>query len=225
MRKFIFVLLWFSCMSCGQSSSGRGYNFDKPDAPVTKNKIPSKYRDLAYRLDTMFSKMAVGKNFNGAVIVSKNGEVVYQKAFGYADKEHNIPLTDTTLFQLASVSKVITATSVLMLLEKGLIKLDDKFSDYFPEFPYPNITIQHLLSHRSGLPNYIYFLNDLVSNKTTKLSNSEVLKLMAERQPKVYLKPDKAFNYCNTNYALLALLVEKISQRPFSEFLAEEIFT
>lgn len=163
-------------------------------------------------------------NFNGAVIVSKNGEVIYQKAFGISDKQNKLPLTDTTMFQLASVSKVVTATSVLMLFEKGLIDLEDKFAKYFPDFPYPDISIKHLLSHRSGLPNYLYFLNDVVSDKTAKLRNEDVLRLMIERQPKIYLKPNQAFNYCNTNYALLALLVEKVSKKTFSNFLHDEIF-
>ncbi|MBL7895522.1 MAG: beta-lactamase family protein, partial [Bacteroidia bacterium] len=127
-------------------------------------------------------------------------------------------------FQLASVSKVITATAVMMLVEKGLVKLEDTFASYFPEFPYETITIKQLLAHRSGLPNYLYFLNDVVSNKTTVLTNQEVLRLMAERKPKPYLRPNKAFNYCNTNYAMLALLIEKVSRKTYSNFLYEEIF-
>lgn len=225
MKKLILISFCLTCFSCGQSSSGSGeYNFSKPDAPAVKNNVNSRYKDVADRLDTLFSKMANYNNFNGAVIVSKNGEIIYQKAFGISDKENKLAITDSTMFQLASVSKVITATSVLMLYEKGLIKLEDKFADYFPGFPYTDITIKNLLSHRSGLPNYLYFLNDLVSNKTMKLTNEDILKLMIERQPKVYLKPDKAFNYSNTNYALLALLVEKVSKKTFSNFLRDEIF-
>jgi CubicO group peptidase (beta-lactamase class C family) len=191
---------------------------------MIKSLVPEKYRVLSQRVDSVFSQMVTYGGFNGAVIVCKEGEVIYQKAFGIADKENNIPVTDSTMFQLASVSKVITATSVLMLAERGLINLDDAFSDYFPEFPYTNITVKHLLSHRSGLPNYLYFLNDLVSSKENKLSNKDVLEHMISRKPALYLKPDKAFNYCNTNYALLALLVEKVSGKDFSVFLQEEIF-
>jgi CubicO group peptidase (beta-lactamase class C family) len=223
-KRIAFVIFWLTCLSCGQSSSAKGYNFPRPGAPNIRY-ISEKFKGLAYRLDTLFCKMADCNSFNGSVIVSKNGEVIYQKAFGYADKESKTPLTDTTMFQLASVSKVITATSVLMLVEKGLVKLEDPFANYFPEFPYPEITVKHLLAHRSGLPNYLYFLNDLVSNKTIKLSNRDVLDLMIERKPALYLKPNKAFNYCNTNYALLALLVEKVSGRTFSNFLQEEIFS
>lgn len=225
MRKLIFLILWLSCLSCGQSNSDLGFlRFKRPDAPKIVEKANVKYRDIAYRLDTLFSRLVGFNGFNGAVIVCKDAEVIYRKAFGFADKENKIPVTDTTAFQLASVSKVITATAVLMLVEQGLINLDDNFATYFPEFPYDNITIKHLLSHRSGLPNYLYFLNDIVTSKNKVLTNSEVLKLMVEKKPALYLKPNKAFNYCNTNYALLALLIEKVSEKSFSAFLNDEIF-
>lgn len=225
MRKLFFIVFCLICFSCGQSNSENGMiAFAKPEPPVI-GKIPfSKYRDIAYRLDTLFEQMAVHNGFNGSVIVAKDAEVIYQKSFGYADKRNNVLLTDSTSFQLASVSKVITATAVMLLVEKGLIKLDDTFASYFPLFPYDKITIKHLLSHRSGLPNYLYFLNDIVTSKDRVLTNREVLELMIEKRPGLYLQPNKAFNYCNTNYALLALLIEKISKKTFSNFLREEIF-
>jgi CubicO group peptidase (beta-lactamase class C family) len=198
--------------------------FARPEAPLIGEVIPAKYKDVAFRLDTLFTKMVGLNGFNGSVIVAKDAEVIYQKAFGFADKKNNIPLTDTSSFQLASVSKVITATAVMLLIEKGLIKLDDTFASYFPEFPYSTITVKHLLSHRSGLPNYLYFLNDIVTSRTEVLTNSEMLRLMIEKKPALYLQPNRAFNYCNTNYALLALLVEKVAKKSFSNFLAEEIF-
>jgi CubicO group peptidase (beta-lactamase class C family) len=198
--------------------------FSKPEAPHIGKVTPAKYKDVAFRLDTLFTNMVGCNGFNGAVIVAKDAEVIYQKCFGYADKKNNVLLTDTTSFQLASVSKVITATAVMLLIEKGLIKLDDTFASYFPEFPYYNITIKHLLSHRSGLPNYLYFLNDIVTSKNRVLTNQEVLQLMVEKRPALYLQPNRAFNYCNTNYAMLALLIEKVSKKTFSNFLREEIF-
>lgn len=224
MRTAAVILFWLICLSCGQSNSVV-YRLSRMMAPpVIKNRISEKNKLLAARLDSVFNDMTTKCGFNGAVIVSRQGEVIYQKSFGFADKENNVPVTDTTMFQLASVSKVITATSVLTLVEKGLIKLDDSFSKYFPDFPYSDITIKHLLSHRSGLPNYLYFLNDMVSSKVNKMTNQEVLDQIVARKPALYLKPDKAFNYCNTNYALLALLVEKVSGKTFSDYLYEEIF-
>lgn len=225
MRKVIFIVCWLTCFSCGQSNSEFGMlGFSKPEAPHIGKVTPAKYKDVAFRLDTLFTKMVGCNGFNGAVIVAKDAEVIYQKCFGYADKKNNILLTDTTSFQLASVSKVITATAVMLLIEKGLIKLDDTFASYFPEFPYDKITIKHLLSHRSGLPNYLYFLNDIVTSKNRVLTNQEVLQLMVEKRPALYLQPNRAFNYCNTNYAMLALLIEKVSKKTFSNFLREEIF-
>lgn len=225
MRKLFFIFFCLICFSCGQSNSEYGrLGFTKPEAPHIGKISPAKYRDIAFRLDTLFTKMVGCNGFNGSVIVAKDAEVIYQKCFGYADKKNKIPLTDTTSFQLASVSKVITATAVMLLIEKGLVKLDDTFASYFPEFPYDKITIKHLLSHRSGLPNYLYFLNDIVTSKNRVLTNREVLQLMVEKRPALYLKPNRAFNYCNTNYALLALLIEKVSQKTFSNFLREEIF-
>lgn len=223
MRKVIFIICWLTCFSCGQSNSEfGGMGFMKPGAPAVIKRT-SKYKDIAFRLDTLFAKMS-SNGFNGAVIVAKDGEVIYQKAFGYADKKNNIPVSDTTSFQLASVSKVITATAVMTLVERGLVKLDDTFASYFPEFPYTTITIKQLLAHRSGLPNYLYFLNDFVTAKDKMLTNTEMLQLMVEKKPPLYLKPNYAFNYCNTNYALLALLVEKVSRKTFSNYLREEIF-
>lgn len=225
MKRIVIIIFLLTCLSCGQSNSGtRLLSLIITGAPEVKEEVSAKYRDAVFRLDTFFNKLVSLKAFNGSVLVAKEGEVIYHKSFGIADKENKMPVTDSTSFQLASVSKVITATAVMMLVEKGLIKLEDTFSSYFPEFPYENITIKHLLSHRSGLPNYLYFLNDLVSNKTTVLTNAEVLRLMIDRKPKPYLRPNRAFNYCNTNYALLALLIEKVSHKTYSNFLSDEIF-
>ena len=225
MKKLVAITFLLCCLSCGQSNSGtRLLSLIIPGEPKVKNEVSAKYRDAVFRLDTFFNKLVTLKAFNGSVLVAKEGEVIYHKAFGIADKENKVPVTDSTSFQLASVSKVITATAVMMLVEKGLIKLDDTFASYFPEFPYETITIKHLLSHRSGLPNYLYFLNDVVSNKTSVLTNDEVLRLMIERKPKPYLRPNRAFNYCNTNYALLASLIEKVSHKTYSNFLNDEIF-
>ncbi len=225
MRKLFFITFCLICFSCGQSNSEYGMlGFSRPEAPVISKVVSAKYRDVAFRLDTLFAKMVGVNGFNGSVIVAKDAEIIYHKAFGFADKRNNVPLTDTTSFQLASVSKVITATAVMLLIEKGLIKLDDTFASYFPEFPYDKITVKHLLSHRSGLPNYLYFLNDIVTRQDRILTNREVLQLMVEKRPGLYLQPNRAFNYCNTNYALLALLIEKVSKKTFSNFLREEIF-
>jgi CubicO group peptidase (beta-lactamase class C family) len=128
------------------------------------------------------------------------------------------------MFQLASVSKVITATAVLMLHERELLDIEKPLSDYFPDFPYENVRIKDLLNHRSGLPNYIYTLGTEICKPNYKMSNQDMYNCFVSQKASPYLKPDKRFNYCNTNYALLALLVEKVSGKTFQNFLREELF-
>ncbi|MBK7666072.1 MAG: hypothetical protein IPJ32_01250 [Sphingobacteriaceae bacterium] len=88
MRKVIFIVCWLTCFSCGQSNSEFGMlGFSKPEAPHIGKVTPAKYKDVAFRLDTLFTKMVGCNGFNGAVIVAKDAEVIYQKCFGYADKK------------------------------------------------------------------------------------------------------------------------------------------
>ncbi len=222
MRKVLFILmLVFTAVFC--------VNFLNPGSPVFKVekpiiKKPDTDNKVSHRLDSMFSKWHELNNFNGSVLIAREGKILLQKSYGLAYKEGQIPLTDTTMFQLASVSKVITATAILMLYERNLINLEKPFKEYFPDFGYEEISVKQLLNHRSGLPNYIYFLNTEIGNSTSKLNNNEMYELMCYKAPAPYLKPNKRFSYCNTNYALLALLVEKVSGISFETFLKKEIF-
>ncbi|MBL7895458.1 MAG: beta-lactamase family protein, partial [Bacteroidia bacterium] len=145
MKRIVFIIFWLTCLSCGQSNSGAElYRLLEKGEPKVKDEVNAKYRETVNKLDEFFNHLVSLKAFNGSVIVAKEGEIIYHKAFGIADKENRMPVTDTTSFQLASVSKVITATAVMMLVEKGLVKLEDTFASYFPEFPYETITIKQL---------------------------------------------------------------------------------
>ena len=93
--------------------------------------------------------------FNGNILVAENGEIIFQKSYGYSDFDTKRMLNDTSVFELASVSKQFTATGILLLMDKGKLKLTDSLRQYFPELPYSNITIYHLLTHTSGLPDYM----------------------------------------------------------------------
>ncbi len=127
-------------------------------------------------------------------------------------------------FQLASVTKPITAIATLLLVDQGLIKLEDTIQTIFPDFPYKDISIQMLLSHRSGLPNYMYFADSLWLDREHSISNRDVLNLMIEHHPQRYYPPDRRYNYSNTNYALLALIVEDVSDMAFNLFVKTRIF-
>jgi CubicO group peptidase (beta-lactamase class C family) len=226
--KYILPLIVFSflILNCNQTE---GYTvkstFNTPQKPFVVSTVDStKYHDEIFRLDTLFQKMYKSNTFNGNVLIAKNNQIIYQKSFGYAIKENNTELSDSSLFQLASVSKVITGIGALLLYEQGKLKLEQEVSEILPEFPYKGITIKHLLSHRSGLPNYTYFCCEYLKNDNTQLSNQDVLDLMATHQPKSIFKQGLRFNYCNTNYAILALIIEKISGKSYSSFMQDELF-
>ncbi len=219
----ILTILLIMFLSCGNSTS-KVKNFIKSQKASVSIELHSYKKIIVFQLDTLFSNMNINGNFNGSVIVAKSGTILYKKSFGYCNKETNCLLTDSSMFQLASVSKIITATAVLMLYEREQLDINKNFNYYFNDFPYDGITIKQLLNHRSGLPNYMYFLNNEIAKPNYKMSNAEMYNYILEKNPKAYLKPDTRFNYCNTNYALLALLVEKISGKTFNQFVNEELF-
>jgi CubicO group peptidase (beta-lactamase class C family) len=157
-----------------------------------------------------------------AVIVIHQGKVLYEKAYGLADLHKKIPCTTHTDFRLASVTKQFTAMSILMLAQQKKLSLDDSMTKYFPEFPdYGKpITIRHMLSHRSGLPDY----EDLIPNGTTiPVSDRNALNLL-RTQTHGYFPAGSEFRYSNSGYCLLSLIVEKVSGMPFSQFLQANIF-
>ncbi|MHC2993351.1 beta-lactamase, partial [Pontibacter sp. HJ8] len=164
------------------------------------------------------------RGFNGTVLVTKYDQIVYKGAFGYADFKSKDTLTTQTVFQLASVSKQFTAMAIMMLKEQGKLHYDDSVQQYIPDFPYKGITIRQLLTHRSGLPNYTYFSDELWPDSKVDLTNDDVLSLMALHQPKIYYKPDVRFDYSNTGYSLLATVVEKASGLPFATYMQQHIF-
>lgn len=224
-RFLVLSILLFLFLSCGHSS---GDVFDNDSvsskAPTVFTKLSREQRELAARIDLFFTRLHSNGSFNGSILVAKAGRVLYKKSLGILDKKQNVPLSDTSMFQLASVSKVLTATAVLLLHERGLLDIEKGFDHYFPDFPYPGVTVRELLNHRSGLPNYIYCLNDEICRPDYRMTNTTMYNSMVQRRPDPYLRPGRRFNYCNTNYALLPLLVEKISGKTFSEFLRDEIF-
>lgn len=181
-------------------------------------------RRLGFQLDSIFNYWHKRKGFNGTVLVTKYDQVVYKGAFGYADFHRKDTLTTQTAFQLASVSKQFTAMAIMMLKEQGKLQYDDSVQQYIPSFPYQGVTIRHLLTHRSGLPNYTYFSDELWPDRNKPITNDDVLDLMASHKPHIYFEPDKRFNYSNTGYFLLASIVSKTSGMPFATFMQKHIF-
>ncbi len=165
--------------------------------------------------------------FNGAWLYAENGKIVSKGALGFRDPENTLPITEDTIFQLASVTKQFTAAAVMLARREGLLELDDGIIKYFPEIPYPGVTVRHLLTHTSGIPDYFddadWFIRIWKEEKRVP-GNDEILRFLCETKAKPYFAPGEGLHYSNTGYNLLALLVERLSGIPFEEFLQKNIF-
>lgn len=175
-------------------------------------------------IDSIFTKISKGYWFNGAVAYLEHGCLIYQKAFGISNFRTKDTLSINSPFQLASVSKMFAGMSALILVEDGLLNLDADIKEYLPEFPYDSVTTKMLLTHRSGLSRYMSLAHDKWTNKSIPLTNDDMLDLFAEYAPDPYFQPDKGFHYCNTNYALVATVIEAITGMPYAEFVQQRIF-
>ena len=164
--------------------------------------------------------------FNGGILIAKDGNIVYEKYIGFADLKprHQDSVTANTPFQIASTSKTLTAGAILKLIQEGKISLEDSISKFFPGFPYPGITVKSLLSHRSGLPNYLYYMEKSPWDRKKLASNADVLKTLYDWHPAPAYRPNARFHYCNTNYVLLALIIEKVSGLPYPVYMKKNIF-
>ncbi|MGX5855201.1 serine hydrolase domain-containing protein [Dyadobacter jiangsuensis] len=165
--------------------------------------------------------------FNGNVLVVQKGKILYQNSFGFAHMKAKDTLTADSRFQLASLSKPFTAVAVLKLIQEGRVALDDSVQRFFPDFPYHGVKVDMLLSHRSGLPNYIYSFDDSVRHGRKYPDNLNIMDWYAKvvPTPTPYNRPGRSFNYCNTNYCVLAAIVEKVTGDSFGKYLNSQIFT
>ena len=209
----------------------------KADTPVLKNEIStnvfqphtlSKKDSLRYNnaVAEVLEKNLLRGSFNGAILVAKDGGIVYERYVGVKDPRvrGKDSITAETAFQIASTGKTMTAAAVLKLWEDGKLSLDDLVTKYFPQFPYEGVTIKTLLNHRSGLPNYLYYMEKGKWVRTQQATNMDVMNTLITWQPPKAANADKRFQYCNTNYVILALIVEKVSGLAFPEFMKKTIF-
>ena len=182
--------------------------------------------------------MIEGTGFSGVVLVTKNGKTVCESAKGTENKFSNKKITADTKFCIGSVSKQFAAAAILLLRQDGQLSVVDKLSKYFPDYRYGNeLTIRHLLDMRSGIREFydVEYIDDaftelptgelrgVITNDNTVEENREILEDWLLRQP-LEFEPDTAFEYSNSNYFLLARIVEIVSGQSYNEFLRERIF-
>jgi CubicO group peptidase (beta-lactamase class C family) len=181
--------------------------------------------DKKYGTSLFFEKAWSEKNDNVSFLVAKNGQIIYENYMGYANKRTDEKITKDTPLHIASVSKVLTATAILMLIDAKKIKLNQKATTLIDGFPYPDVTVQTLLNHRSGMRNYAYFTFENNNwDKKKILTNEDIVKVMVDKEIALETKTDTRFSYCNTNYAMLALIIEKATGLKYPEAMKEMIF-
>ncbi|MFT3747320.1 MAG: serine hydrolase domain-containing protein [Agriterribacter sp.] len=191
------------------------------DSSISKAELARYYSAAQEFYEDILEK----SHFNGEFLVAKKGEIIFEKYSGYGHLDQKDALTENSALHLASVSKTFTAMATLKLWEEGKLQINDEVSAYLTGFPYKGITIKTLLNHRSGLPNYVHVMEQLGWDKRKIVTNQDVLQFLVEKKKNLQVgAPDRSFHYCNTNYALLALIIEKVSGIPYPQFIYENFF-
>lgn len=160
------------------------------------------------------------------VAIIKKGQVIYQRAYGYANLEFAVPNSSSTVFHIASLSKQFTALAVLLLANDGKLSLSDSINQYLPEMPVfgKPITILQLLNHTSGLREWIYLLGMQGHTLNEMFTQEQVIRVLSQ-QHSLNFQPGSQFMYVNSGYNLLARIVERVSGQSFSKFINDRIFT
>ena len=197
----------------------------KPAGP--EKRLPANYvNSITGRINHFYNKNWPNNSMNGSFLVARNGQIIFERYNGFANKNEGTKITAETSVQIASVSKVLTATAVLKLVNAGKIDLDQKVNTILKTFPYENCTIRMLLSHRTGMRNYAYFTDrdKSVWDRHNQLTNQDILDILATKNIALEAPTGTRFSYCNTNYAMLALIIEKITGLKYKEAMSEMIF-
>lgn len=172
-------------------------------------------------LDKYMNAQVSINEFSGNVLIAQKGKIIFEKAFGMADREWNIPNTVNSKFEIGSITKQFTAACILSLSEQGKLSLDDKLSKYFPNFPKgDSVTIHMLLTHTSGIKGYTE-VPEFWKVATIPLEKDSIVALIA-KQPYEF-SPGSNWNYSNSGYFLLGYIIEKVSGNKYSEYVLKNV--
>ncbi len=179
--------------------------------------------DRLERIEAFLDTIGNNGNFNGAVLISQNGEVLVSRAYGLANVEWDIPNTVQTKFRIASLTKQFTAMAILLLQERGSLTVQDPVCQYFEECPeaWQDITIHHLLTHTSGIPEHVN-PQTLRETGTSSIRPSEIIDLFKDRP--LDFPPGETWQYSNSGYIVLGYIIDEVSGVPYQRFLRENFF-
>ena len=248
--KYLLTILLFPLVliSCGQVSSQSENSKDAPklledysiqeiDSLFEKQNDNFRLHELETFTTHLFSEL------NGTMLIYRDGAIIERKTSGLlrfyipkngyetwsaaelkaAKNKSSNRLKHTTFYELASISKQFTAAAVLTLVQDGKLKLTDTLTAFYPELPYPNVTIHQLLSHTSGLPEYFNFPISYFDT-THLLTNQELITILIKEKVPSIFSPGYNYKYINTNYVLLAAIVEKVADLRFEDYVHQRIF-
>ncbi len=206
MKKYGLLLLIISIISC------------QPTTKLPENIIDAKYEN---QIDELFIKYAQPQP-GASVLVIKNEQIVFAKSYGLADRERQTKATNASNYRIASLTKQFTAAGILLLIEEGKLTYQTTLKDIFPDFPAygKTVTIQHLLTHRSGL---IHYRNFIEAGQTEQLLDNDVLKGLMKTDS-TYFPAGSQYKYSNSGYAVLAEVIAKVSGITFQDFMSKRIF-
>ncbi len=176
------------------------------------------------QFDSLFTSLHTKNSFNGNVLIAEEGKVIFEKSYGYANEETKQKLNSESIFELASVSKQFTAMAILLLQKQGKLNFDDDMTKFLPEMShYEGITIRNLVHHTGGLPDYMEIFEEHW-DKSKFVVNVDIVNEFARLKPAIIFKPNEKFEYSNTGYSLLGLIIERASGQSFEDYLKENIF-
>ncbi|MFD1628960.1 serine hydrolase domain-containing protein [Pseudopedobacter beijingensis] len=221
------VLFYVSCSSSGNDKKNTKKRTKKDEVSDSLMLVYDKKNEDPYIAEFM-QNLHKKYGFNGNALVAKKGKIIFEGSFGWANYLLRDSLKVKSEFELASITKTFTGVAIMQLLEEGKIALDDDVKKYYPDFPYDGITIRLLLSHRSGMMNYVYFIDDIWRKEKRDMrkgvTNDEVMHIIGQYKPGRYTAPDKTFHYNNSNFMVLGAIIEKITGKSYAEYVMEHIF-
>ena len=175
------------------------------------------------KIDSILTDVYSKGEFNGIVLIGNNDSVLFSASYGYADLLKKRSIDIETQFYIASISKQFTAAAILILLENGQLELNQPVKVILQDFPYPEVTIHHLLSNTSGIVGYIdHFAGNW--NKRKQANSDDVLEYLVDKKPALNFAAGTTFQYSNSNYVILAKVIEVLSKQSYPAFLEDQIF-
>lgn len=205
--KIITTIFLLILISCG-----------KEDISM-KNRLASR----TDKLDNFFNTLYQRDQFNGNVLLAEKGKVYYKKSFGFADFETSKKLDENSIFDMGSIAKQFTAMCIMMLQEQHKLNYEDKITKYLPELPLQNITIRHLLTHTSGLPDWVEFKNSEYDPQKV-FNNDDIISIFIDEKSDLLFNPGEKWQYSNLGYLFLGEIVERISNMTLNAFMKKNIF-